>query len=272
MLRPLFSCAVLILLNFSLTAQASKDFEHIKIDIRAKRINFFEAVEHIEIIRIEETESSLLGRIEWYLKTPKGFAIPDKENDPIIYIFDEKGNYKTTINGFGQGPDEYRGFINVWMKNGLIEFYSGLSRELHRYSSEGKFVETVKAGYENAILGGGMIPTKFGYALHTLPKSPKARPNYSLIFLDHNLDLRSKAVPVKNPIKMGINLGKRFRYLEDKLFYKRISKDTIYEIKGEEVIPRFKLDFGEDWTWNDPKKQYDNEKCAGCGLRRRKSV
>ena len=97
-----------LLLSVSLKGQTPPKFEHFKIDVDAPRISFFDAIEHVEIIRFEETDHSLLPKIEWYFETPLGIAVPIAEiNKPnSIPLFDPKGNYLGVIEKEGPGPEE----------------------------------------------------------------------------------------------------------------------------------------------------------------------
>ncbi len=100
---------ILFLLALDLQGQTPPKFERFEIDIDAPRTTFFEFIEHIEIIRLEETQNSLVPSLRWYFKTPNGFGIPIKKDTPYsIALFDSNGNYKNVIDNYGRGPNEFR--------------------------------------------------------------------------------------------------------------------------------------------------------------------
>ncbi|NVK85218.1 MAG: 6-bladed beta-propeller [Cytophagia bacterium] len=166
-MKPAHTIILLFLLTIGLNAQTAPKFEHFKIDLNAPKINFFDAIEHVEIIRLEETDNSLLSSIEWYFKTPNGIAVPIRYQKPFrIALFDKNGNYQNTINRFGEGLNEYLDISSASFINGTIELFSGSSRILQRYTESGKLIETIKTKYDSHIWGGQMIPYEQGYILH----------------------------------------------------------------------------------------------------------
>jgi len=228
-------------------------FEHYKIDIHSKRVNFFETIEHIEIIRLEETAKSLLPAVWWYLKTPNGIAIPVKKNNKV-YLFDDNGDYKSSISNFGLGPDEYDNIGNVWFKDGQFELFTGRSRKLQFYTETGNYLKTIRAGFGKELWGGTMVPYGQGYLFQALDPSPKSKADYSLIFTDSQLNITSRAMPAKNPRLFGVNLGKRFGVSGNNLLYKKMLTDSVYYIdNNRKLFPAFKFDFGENWAWSDPR-------------------
>ena len=170
-----FLCLLFSTWALSVSAQTPPKFERFKIDNDAPRASFFDAIEHIEIIRLEETKNSLISSWDSYFKTPNGFGVPNKDGTNFyrsIALFDDNGNYKNVISNYGRGPNEYSNISDAWFNKGKIELYSGWSRLLLRYSEDGKHIETLKAGYEKAINGQEMIPYENGYLFE--PRSPSS--------------------------------------------------------------------------------------------------
>jgi hypothetical protein len=248
---------VFLSFTFGLSAQTPPKFERFKIDIDAPRSSFFDAIEHIEIIRLEETGSSLLSSMNGYFKIPSGIAIPNKgENPPYtIVLFDETGNYKNVIDRNGPGPEEYSNISSVWFNKGKIEIFSGASRNLQRYTVEGKYIETINAGYDKSIFGASMIPHQNGYLFHQVnPSSPIKTIAYDgLFFLDEKLNVTGTGVAINSPNRTPINFGKQLSQHKGSAYYKKDLNDTVFQVLGDKVFPRFKFDFGDNWAWSDPK-------------------
>jgi len=240
----------LMFFSANLHAQVAP-FEHYKIDIRSKRVNFFETIEHIEFIRLEETEKSLLPEFSMALNTTAGIAIPDSESNKV-YLFDKNGNYKNSIDRFGQGPDEYKSISSIWFRKGFIELYSGLSRILQRYTLDGKYVESIKAQYPEDIRGGTMVPFEDGYLFQALDRSVLKRTENNLFFVDDSLKMIFVTGSANNNNPFPINLGKRFAFLNGELIYKKILTDSVFLIENKKLKPFMKFDFGDEWAWNDP--------------------
>ena len=257
MIKHISSFAFL-LFSLNLTAQTPPKFERFEIDIDAPRASFFEAIEHIEIIRLEENENSLISSMDRYFKTPNGFGVPNKEGTNFyrsIALFDANGDYKSVISNYGQGPNEYSNISDAWFNNGKIELYSGWSRLLLRYSADGKHIETLKAGYDKAINGQEMIPYKNGYLFE--PRNPSSY--YTVIaydgfyITDDKLNITGKGAFINDPKRHPANVEGNITQLEEAVFYSKPFTDTVYQIIDGKEYPRFKFDFGKNWLWSDPK-------------------
>ncbi|WP_323758211.1 6-bladed beta-propeller [Roseivirga sp.] len=248
----LISSFVFLLFTLNLTAQTPPKFEHFKIDIDAPMVNFFEAIEHIEIIRLEETEKTLLGEIEHYFKTPSGFVIPYMPiNKPArLILFNEQGNYINEISKNGLGPEEYRNISDAWFKDGQIALFSGWSRRIQRYTEAGEYVESIEAKYDKSISGWAMIPYQKGYVFHQIGTPPNGN---ELIFTDNLLSLTGKSAPVAKPHPLPFNQRKVFSSLGESIFYVKPLRDSVLQIINSKAYPRFKFDFGNEWLWSNPK-------------------
>ncbi|KYG77079.1 6-bladed beta-propeller protein [Roseivirga ehrenbergii] len=248
---------ILLIFSTALKAQNLPKLERFEIDIDAPRTNFFDAIDHIEVIRLEENENSLISSWDSYFKTPNGFGVPNKEGTNFyrsIALFDVKGDYKNVISNYGQGPNEYSNISDAWFSKGRIELYSGWSRLLLRYSEDGEHIETLKAGYDKAINGQEMIPYKNGYLFEPRnPSSPNTVIAYDGFYItDDKLRIMSKGAFINNPKRVPENIEGNISQLEEAVFYSKPLTDTVYQIIDGKEYPRFKFDFGKQWLWSDP--------------------
>ncbi|NVK85217.1 MAG: 6-bladed beta-propeller [Cytophagia bacterium] len=261
-MKPAHTISLLLFLTIGLNAQTAPKFEHFKIDLNAPKINFFDAIEHVEIIRLEETEKSLLSYLASYLKTPAGFSLRDTYK---MYFFDEVGNFQQTINKQGDGPEEYSIINSFWIKDEHIELFSGPSRILQHYSLEGDYLKTIPVGYEKDILAGSMIRYEGGYLFQTKSPTRGGDADYELIFTNHDLDILSQELP-KNPSFLLSNASKRFQQNDGDLYFKKTLSDSVFVIVDSKPHLRFRFDFGNDWTWNDPESMSSQRRAVGLML------
>ncbi|MFT6873551.1 MAG: hypothetical protein ACJAVN_002571, partial [Roseivirga sp.] len=126
-------CFLILFISQNCISQTPPKFEHFEIDLDTKRENFFDAVAHIEIIRLEETKNSLLAPFRSYFDTPSGIGIVEKETNTIV-LFDDKGNYKNVINRYGRGPEEYINITDAFFHEGKIKLFSAGSRNMQLYT------------------------------------------------------------------------------------------------------------------------------------------
>lgn len=227
-------------------------FEHYEIDIHGDRKDFFELIDHIEIIPLEETEYSLLPRVEAYFKTPNGFGIIEKKSD-IVVLFNKEGKFLRKIDRIGQGPGEYQNLGSVWATTEKINLFSSESFSLLEFDLDGKYTGSKKATYPRDLRAGSITPYLNGYAVQLLDPSPTQKSGNELMFLDGDLKLLSFASPVIKSHPLPINLSNRFSYLNERLIWKKLISDSIYIIDNYQVKPFMKFDFGDDWALNDPK-------------------
>lgn len=249
--KILFSFILLISVRFLINSQSLNDFHKYEINLRADRISFFDLIEHVEIVRLEETNNSLLPRIEWSFELPDGIAVIDKKSNQV-HIFDKKGNYKNSIKRFGRGPEEYSDISSAWLKDNRIELFSNSSRSLQRYGLDGIYIETVAVKYSKDIQAGAMIPYKDGYLFESLDASVNEKADYALVFLNNKLEINSMTAQVVKPHPFPVNFGKRFRYLNNRILYKKNLSDSLFTIENYRTKPFMKFDFGDSWVWNDP--------------------
>lgn len=270
LLRKTSFTLFLIAICISGYAQVSS-FEHYQIDINGKRHDFFEFVEHVEIIPLEETKQSLLPRVEFYYKLSNGFAIRDYNTKSLV-LFDTNGRFVTAINKFGEGPEEYKEISSAWERDGKVELYSGLSKSLSQFTMEGKYIRTIPAKYEKSIAGGSMIPFNEGYLLHMLDPAPNKQATLSLILLNRDLEL-IKAIPSKGKSHpFPVNLGKRFRRLNNQVLYKKVLNDSLFIFKNNKLLPWMKFDFMGDWAWSDPRNTASSKAASAIVLENEKVI
>lgn len=243
-----------LLISINLWPQTPPQFDHFKIDVDAPRISFFDAIENVEIIRFEETDHSLLPKIEWYFETPLGIAVPIAEiNKPnSIPLFDPKGNYLGVIEKEGPGPEEYKNITDAWFHEGVIELYSSFSRNLQRYTPQGQYIET--KWFKEKVFGKSMTPYQNGYLFHQRNSAQLGKESFyhELAFMDKNLGVKKWAAPRSKINPNPFNLGWNFSSLGEEIFYRKPLRDTVYQIIGQKLYPRFKFDFGDKWVWNEP--------------------
>ena len=241
---------LLIISCLEVNGQNIDKFKHYKIDIEAKRTDFFSLISDVEIIRLEETESSLLSYVRYYFNTPEGFGIINKNK---VSFFDKEGNFLAVISNLGDGPNEYQAISAVWYRNGHFELFSSSSRSVGYYSLQGAHLKTIQAKYSKEWWGGKMIPIDDGYWLHLLDPSWNDKSKYVMVKLNFDLEpiqtINSKAIPHPFPV----NLGKRFTMQEDHVFYKKVLNDSLFLIKNNQLKPSMRFDFGDDWTWSDKR-------------------
>ncbi|NVK85219.1 MAG: 6-bladed beta-propeller [Cytophagia bacterium] len=74
-----------------------------------------------------------------------------------------------------------------------------------------------------------------------------------MVFIDSELNVIKKASKITNPSQIPGASGRNLITVEDETYYHKHMSDSIFLIKDETVYPKFKLDFGDKWAWENPK-------------------
>lgn len=251
-LTTILSCFVLLMMTFTSWSQKSKvDFEHYKVDVNAKKIDFFNAIESIELTGLEETEDSYIGELSGYVSYPGGIIIPDYKNK-VVLIFDEAGQFKHLISNSGPGPRQYSGFGTPWISDDQVVFYDGKRKNQHWYSLDGQLKKINKAKVPNEWWTGSMFPLGEGYISHMIDPSMTVHTRHTAVILDKDLNLLHTLEKKSPRVPFAVNLGKRFSSYDNLLYYRAVMEDTIFRVMANSLVPAIKLDLGKDWLWSDP--------------------
>jgi len=100
-------CLVLI----SCSKNVKSDFFSISVNSNDNEsLPLSEIAEKIEVIELEITDASLIGRVVDVIDTDDYFIIRETKS---IILFDNKGKYIRQIGSVGQGPGEYVSIIDI---------------------------------------------------------------------------------------------------------------------------------------------------------------
>lgn len=254
------SFITLVITCYALTMQGQeyKDFRYINIDVNATKVDFFESIESVEFVRLEETDNSLLERVYHYLPVPGGFAIPQKGSKKV-FVFSETGEYRSVIDRFGQGPEEHSGFCCYWEEDGGVALF-GRMMKVHIYDLEGNHMGTKKLSFKGAGEAQAGYPYQDGYIVTT---SGKLQQDFSLdvaghhvVFFDNKLQIKFVRIPVKEVHPFPFGLSKELIHHGDDIYYKKVLRDSVYKVVGDDLEPFMRFDFGDLWSWNDPNTKY----------------
>ena len=249
---------IFLLINFKLLAQETPVFEHYELNINSKKIKYSSIIDHIEIIRLEETENSLISYVSMFLELPKGFAIPNKDHKKI-FLFNNEGKYLSSVNREGAGPTYYTGFSSVWLKNNTIEFFNSGKRELFSFGLNGEYLNHKQVNVDKSIRLGEMTMLGDGYVVSTIESisldGKVESAGYSLIFLDKDLNVTGQKLETKSPPPFPSAESPSLIREGNEILFKKTLNDSLYYISGNQVVPYLHLDFKNDWAWINKGKK-----------------
>lgn len=231
------------------------EFKTYPIDISSKAIPIFDLIQQVEVMRLEETEASLLGDI---------YSVERLEDEYVItyprtgdnYFFNRKGRFLRAFNHSGTGPKEYAIILNSWTYDGGLEVFDSQNMRIHRYSKLGEW------------LGSKRIPhTAFSVAYHNeeyfldVSRHPIEGEHFAVAVLDKEMELKQKAIPLEDLKAISLSWGiNDFKPYKEGLIYNDVMDDTVYVYKRGAFKPLFSVDFGDNWIWRDREVYTDFQK------------
>lgn len=232
-----------VLLLCGCTAKAPVELE--SIDLRellasnAERIPLTEIVSSQELVPLENHDSALIGNIRDIVAMNKQIFI---SSNNICTEFDKQGNFVRNIGKKGQGPEEYAYLSGLETQGDHLILQDGDRKYMH-YNPSGTFIKEQKLpkGYQSVypLSDGGVV----GFAPNVSGEEP-----LKLALFDSEGTL-TDSVPhrLRFTPKFAINLfdeGQFYRY-NDKVMFKDLLNDTIYQIQKGKVKPYMRLELGE---------------------------
>lgn len=225
----------------------SDDLKSIPINLEAKEVRLASAIEAVEIMQFEEGSNGFISQISSFSESSGHFIIVDSKQ-ASIFIYDKQGKFEGSSNHMGDGPEEYLGIRDLWQEGRYIMVYSSRHMVL-KYDHKGNFISSFKMEYPYT----NVFPQKNGYVANLNTDDLDDR----LVFLDENFKRKSTALPHfarQDFMQMTFNTFNEYKEGAD---YRTVMSDTIFIIEEGQARPLIKLDYGENWLWEDPKMLSD---------------
>lgn len=228
------------------------DFKSYSVDVFKESVPIANYIESVEVIGLEETDSSLVGNpsdvhlVDSHIVFRSGGA-------GDIFIFTDDGKFKLRINETGEGPREYRSIWNLWTNGSLIEiceFYN----KIVSFDLNGEFVKSNRL----EVQGSHYIGHNDQYFSNVSSNRTEDSLKYHVAILDENLQQKDLIIPYPKFKKTGLTWGfNTFTKHKGKLYYQNTFGDTLYHIENNQAEPVASIDFGDDWIWKD-ESIYEN--------------
>lgn len=115
----------------------------VSIDTKTRKtIVFSEIFNDYEFVKLETTDSSLIGYIDKLVVTDKHLFVSSRKS---IFIFDINGKFNTRINKYGKGSGEYLSLTDFIVdKDGNINILDRVGMKILSYTFNGNFLKEIK--------------------------------------------------------------------------------------------------------------------------------
>jgi len=225
------------------------DFKSYRLDIDLPVERFADLIESVELVRMEETDNSLLSNI-YDIHQSKDQLVFTSGKESDVFVFDLKGNFVRKINRKGEGPEEYLNIRNLWLEGDTLAIYSRNQSTVKRYDLRGNFIRSERL----PVAPGHLYSYKGGYAMEMDYRPINDTSYYRYVTLDKDLKPSGMYLPVDNRMLMGLSLSASAVVpYKDGVTLHRMMSDTVYYLNDKGFAPLVHLEFGKDWYWDEGK-------------------
>lgn len=232
------------------------EFRSYPIDLAAPKVKFSELIESVRIVRLEETAGSLLGAVQNVKVYDDLIAVPSISED-LICFFNENGDFLSTLNRKGDGPEEYSTYWDFWLNGETVNVFDNVQSEVYSYTLKGDFLSVTTIPFRAVHL----MKDGSEYWLDASNIVSGDSMNYSVIQVDEGFNNPTFYMPFKDrmgfPITTNINT---FSWVGDHLVYKKVLGDTLYSVTSDSIRPYIHFDLGDDYFWADEEMRNDGQK------------
>lgn len=227
--------------------QVATDFSSYKIDVEASSVLFEEQIASLELLGFEESTKSLLNDKVLFFKSEEGYVVVDQDAG-TVYLFDDKGAYRSKFNHKGDGPKDYKYMRHTQYRDGLIETFVLEAKKALQYDLEGNFIKSLEMPY----FASHVFYHNDGYLLGMGNQVDLDSVYHDVIFTDSEMKPYAFALPFDKP--KGVPLAgpdNEFRLFEDKILFNPFWTDSVYQINDNKASPYLRFDFGDAWLWDE---------------------
>ncbi|MFZ2286175.1 MAG: 6-bladed beta-propeller [Bacteroidales bacterium] len=235
--------AVLCFCNTACTKQNQVDFTRISIDPEnAGTLKYSEIYSKIEILPIETDTAFLIDEVQKLIVENDKYFF--QCNNKIL-VFNSTGRPLYKIDNVGKGPGEYIAIGDIILDEGRLELYDSKQRKIIQHDENGRYLNEWRCGidaysfvklnsdlYAFYVGAGGYYNNTNKKLLVFSRKKGKVidgfieTPEYEMEYM-HFADL--------------VN----FQQYKEDIYFLYSFNDTIYNITGNGISPRYFIDFGK---------------------------
>jgi hypothetical protein len=106
-------------------------FKVYELDTAGQKVRFADMIESVELMRLEETDASLLSFITELVETDDHYLLTSGRGGDLFF-YSKEGKYEFKINREGEGPEEYLNIEDKWVSDDTLFVYSNRQNKLHR--------------------------------------------------------------------------------------------------------------------------------------------
>ncbi|MDF2156759.1 6-bladed beta-propeller [Algoriphagus sp. CAU 1675] len=271
-----FALILLVFVFFACAKENSFDsYNSLKeglINIKVEDLNFrksivIDSIFNInKIVKLESNEDSFIGSYDKILIDEDRIFIMDSSISFSIFVFDFSGNFLFKIFSFGEGPDEYLELRDFTLSsaNNTIDILDFGGKKILSFSKENGELLDVKYIDVNTYFR-SFERIGNGYIFSHANTCGFIEDCFNVSFWSDDLILESRSFEMNEYLKgYDFKGDPQFSRSYDRVFYKEIFSDTIYEVQqdSKQLRTAFSIDFGKFRLPDDFKYSRKNSNLA----------
>lgn len=226
----------------TITVSGTDSIVNWHIDCSRASENFLtDYIDSISIIKLETTDSCLIGTITDLIMVNDTIIVADASKSQCIYLFGSDGRFIRKIGSRGDGPMEYGTINHIEVHGDTIEVLDWTKAQLLNYSISSDKVERHSLNKSRPHNITRMNDTIY---VSSYASSVTNRDQFALTWIDRNDSVTATARPFR--YMRGIPAGSFLHSSEGDILYYRNDCDTIFKITPSSLIPAYTLGLGGD--------------------------
>ena len=230
------------------------EFESYKLSIDGPHTRFTNMVDHVELMKLEETDKSLLSSVALFLESEDEYFVGNYRDSGLAFFrFTKNGEFVSEFDRSGEGPEEYGSPNMVWVQDGLLSFHQKYKKLIKQYDFNENYVRTIRI----PEVADQVVSLGDGYALDMNHSMLEDSLRYDVFVYDKDFRLVNQFIPYDkgyDGFRMSSDFNGFFPY-KDGYTYIRTMSDSLFFINEKGMSSLAKFDFGNSWIWNTGAKK-----------------
>ncbi|MCF0189738.1 MAG: 6-bladed beta-propeller [Marinilabiliaceae bacterium] len=225
-------------------------------------INIHEYFDSISVVKLETTDSSVVGRIDKLYITSEGIVILDRDKARSVKLFDHSGKYKHSFGCVGNGPGKFSEATDLFVAENQVVILDQFQNKIIVYDMNGDMMEEKRIPFI-AVQVGVSSTGKYYFAGSNCQ-------NYHIDDLvDYNLWSCDSSMQVDSKWFYSNHSEDKLSFLSfnnltkggEKLWYSSMHTDSIFSIDNDNLIKKeFVLNYEDNHDMNCFYSDFDKFK------------
>ncbi|MGF1587108.1 MAG: 6-bladed beta-propeller [Bacteroidales bacterium] len=212
-----------------------------------KQINLSDLVCNMEYVVLESIPEAMLRGISFLDISEDYILVSDMDK---CLLFDRSGNFISRIGSEGRGPGENDAFIQVKIFDDRIFLPDARSSKINIFNTKGEFLKTFKSpgAFAGATYHNWIVLTDTTYLVQIPDDADNGKYRIALIN-DKGEILNGFTITAyfnDHEASRDMRIIARFYKRNDKVFYKELFNDTIWQVDENSIEPKYVTNLGEN--------------------------